>query len=129
VQHRQALLVDRVDVRPVLFQQEGQVGVAPEDRVVDGREALVVLPVHPLLLPLGAEGLWLCRGLPVVALEEEGDDFVVVVVGTHMQQSGVLAVEHLVDPPHALLEQLLRLLVVEALHRLEQLLIGRLCHL
>lgn len=94
---RQALLVDCVYIRSMLLQKHGKLDVAPEDCIVDTSEALIVLTVQPSPFPLCCVTLRLPERVFIVFFEKILEGFVVVIVGSYVQDSGILVVEDGVD--------------------------------
>lgn len=93
----QSLLVDCVNICPMLLQKHGKLDVAPEDCIVHTSEPLIVLTVQPGPFPLCCVTLRFSQRVFIVLFEKVLKGFVVVIVGSYVQDSGILVVEDGVD--------------------------------
>ena len=96
---------------------------------MDTSKTLVIFFVEPFFLLFKSVNIGLCFYFFVVLLEKVGDDFVVVVVGTHMQHCTIFSIDNFVNDRHQTFEQLFGLLLVKTLNSFEQLFLVDLCHI
>lgn len=81
----------------MLLQKHGKLDVASEDCIVDTGEAFVIFTVQPDPFPLCCVSLWLPQRVFIVFFEKILEGFVIVIVGSYMQDSGILVVKDGVD--------------------------------